>query len=107
MLPQSLLPVLPKLKGKATKALRCIVCTMPPCRIFFPMFGFVSRFRHDPISSSSLPIPFRSVHLKVEEKIALEANRDGGLEHMEIRGTMWLIVRLAPSSCEAVCVSSL
>ncbi len=34
-----------------------------------------------------------SVHLKIEEKITLEANRDGGLEHMEVRGTLWLIVR--------------
>jgi hypothetical protein len=39
-----------------------------------------------------------SVHLKVEEKITLEANRDGGLEHMEIRGTMWLVVRSVASS---------
>jgi hypothetical protein len=30
--------------------------------------------------------------VKVEEKITLEANRDGGLEHMEVKGSMFLIV---------------
>ena len=40
------------------------------------------------------------MHLKVEEKITLEANRDGGLEHMEVRGTMWLIISKA--ECDKV-----
>ena len=36
----------------------------------------------------------------MEEKITLEANRDGGLEHMEVRGTMWLIISKA--ECDKV-----
>ena len=51
--------------------------------------GFVSEMQFD---TGSI-IACCSVHLKVEEKITLEANRDGGLEHMEVRGTMWLIIR--------------
>ena len=33
-----------------------------------------------------------SIHVKVEEKITLEGNRDGGLEHMEVKGTMFVSV---------------
>ncbi|EGD77850.1 coatomer subunit delta [Salpingoeca rosetta] len=33
-----------------------------------------------------------SVHLAADEKITLEANRDGGLEHMEVKGTLTVFV---------------
>ena len=44
------------------------------------------------VSAAPATAPTEGVHLKVEEKITLEANRDGGLEHMEVRGTMWLVI---------------
>lgn len=50
--------------------------------------------------SGSLPLskaaaigpPKESVHIRVEEKITLEASRDGGLETMEVKGIMQLLV---------------
>lgn len=39
-----------------------------------------------------------SVHIRVEEKITLEASRDGGLENMEVKGIMQLVVSEASVS---------
>lgn len=39
---------------------------------------------------SPTAVPTSGVHLKVDEKISLSAGRDGGLQHMEVRGILVL-----------------
>lgn len=39
-----------------------------------------------------LSVDLVSIHVKVDEKITLRANRDGGLEEMEVKGTMFVSV---------------
>lgn len=35
---------------------------------------------------------FSSVHVSIEERVSLAANKDGGLEQMEVRGVLTLRV---------------
>lgn len=36
--------------------------------------------------------PMHSIHIKIDEKITLRANRDGGLDDMDVKGTMLVSV---------------
>eukprot|EP00045_Choanoeca_perplexa_P014442 m.169987 g.169987 ORF g.169987 m.169987 type:complete len:511 (+) comp16678_c0_seq1:29-1561(+) len=44
------------------------------------------------VQASAPDVATDDIHVKVDEKITLEANRDGGLEHMEVKGTMFVSV---------------
>ncbi|KAF0434661.1 coatomer subunit delta [Gigaspora margarita] len=43
-------------------------------------------------STSITKVPVESVHLSINEKISLQANRDGGLENLEVKGDLELTI---------------
>lgn len=49
------------------------------------------------------PQPLQSVHLRIEEKINLTGNRDGGIESMELQGFLMLTVN--DEKCGHSCIN--
>ncbi|ORZ01029.1 hypothetical protein BCR43DRAFT_453309 [Syncephalastrum racemosum] len=45
-----------------------------------------------PASGAATPVKTEGVHVSIEERVSLAANRDGGLEQMEVRGVLTLRV---------------
>ena len=57
----------------------------------------------DTVSQSFKCISFiSSVHIKVDEKISLSANRHGGLQNMEVRGM--ILLRISDPSLTGICM---
>lgn len=43
-----------------------------------------------PAGGAIAPVKTEGVHVSIEERVSLAANRDGGLEQMEVRGVLTL-----------------
>ncbi|CAG8512964.1 13648_t:CDS:2 [Cetraspora pellucida] len=55
--------------------------------------GFDDVSEKTSVKGTSIPkVPVESVHLSVTEKISLQANRDGGLENLEVKGDLELTI---------------
>jgi len=55
-----------------------------------------------PSKAPTPTVPMSSVHIKIDEKITLSANRHGGLQNMEVRGMV--LLRIADPSLTGICM---
>eukprot|EP01135_Chromosphaera_perkinsii_P008597 Nk52_evm39s1401 gene=Nk52_evmTU39s1401 len=57
--------------------------------------------------TNSESVPTESVHIRIEERISLCANRDGGLQNMEVKGDLFLVIQDAEKAKAKICLNLL